>query len=69
MSARVPIPPWALFQIAERDRWQCHVCRQGYLPNDPWEVDHDKSLAKGGTNHLRNLRLSHRSCNRDKAAA
>jgi 5-methylcytosine-specific restriction endonuclease McrA len=58
-----------LFQIAERDRWQCHVCKQGYLPSDPWEVDHDRPLAKGGTNLVSNLRIAHRSCNRDKAAA
>lgn len=66
---RTRVPSWAMFQIAERDQWRCHVCELGYLPHNPWEIDHDKPIAKGGTNHLHNLRLAHRSCNRDKAAA
>lgn len=66
---RLPVPSWALFRIAERDGWKCHVCGFGYLPENPWEVDHDKPLAKGGTNHVRNLRLAHRTCNREKAHA
>lgn len=67
---RLPtIPAWALFRIAERDGWKCHVDGLGYMPNDPWEVDHDLPLVKGGTNHISNLRLCHRSCNRDKGTA
>lgn len=66
---RLPVPAWALFRIAERDQWKCHVCELGYLPDNPWEIDHDVPLAKGGTNHVKNLRLAHRSCNREKAAA
>lgn len=67
--SRLVVPPWALWQIAERDGWRCHVCAQGYAADDPWEIDHDVPLAKGGTNLVKNLRLAHRSCNRDKAAA
>lgn len=66
---RLTVPAWALLRIAERDGWTCHICRQGYLPNDSWEVDHDVALAKGGTNHLKNLRLAHKSCNREKSDA
>lgn len=69
MSKRFPFPLWLVFQIAERDKWTCHICELGYQPDNPWEIDHDKPLAKGGTNHVRNLLLSHRSCNRAKAAA
>lgn len=66
---RLPIPSWALFRIAERDEWKCHVCQLGYLPDNPWEIDHDVALAKGGTNHVNNLRLAHKTCNREKAIA
>jgi 5-methylcytosine-specific restriction endonuclease McrA len=66
---RVKIPTWLLLRIAERDHWICHICGQGYIPGDSWEVDHDIPRAKGGTNHIWNLRLAHRRCNRDKAAA
>ncbi len=68
-SSRFPVPSWALFRIAERDGWKCHVCKLGYLANDPWTIDHDVALANGGTNHIKNLRLSHGSCNREKSAA
>lgn len=68
-AAHFPVPTWLLFRIAERDRWQCHVCEQGYVHGQTWEVDHDKPLAKGGTHLVSNLRLCHSRCNRDKAAA
>lgn len=67
--SRLNAPAWALFRIAERDQWRCHVCGLGYLPNDPWEIDHDKPLSKGGTNHISNLRLAHETCNREKSNA
>lgn len=63
------MPDWLLFRIAERDKWTCHIDGTGYRADDPWEIDHDIALANGGTNHVSNLRLSHRSCNRGKAAA
>lgn len=68
-ALRFPVPEWALLRIAQRDGFTCHICGIGYVPNDPWEVDHDVPLAKGGTNHIRNLRLAHRTCNRDKSDA
>jgi 5-methylcytosine-specific restriction endonuclease McrA len=68
MSRRFSMPPWAYLAIGQRDDWTCH-CGDGYRPDDPWEIDHWKSRAKGGTNHLHNLRLSHRSCNNDKSSA
>ena len=66
---RFAVPTWLLLRIAERDRWLCRECRQGYIRGDTWEIDHDVALAKGGTNHVSNLRLTHGHCNRDKAAA
>jgi 5-methylcytosine-specific restriction endonuclease McrA len=68
-SKRLKPPLWALLQISARDDWKCHVCSLGFEVGNPWEVDHDKPLARGGTNHLANLRLAHRTCNREKAAA
>lgn len=65
-SPRVQIPFKDFLRIAERDRWTCHVCNVGYIPNDPWEVDHVKPISQGGTNHVGNLALTHASCNRDK---
>lgn len=69
MSKRIKIPPWLLLRVAERDKWKCHVCGQGYISGDPWHIDHDKPRAKGGTNHVKNLRLAHRRCNHGKSDA
>jgi 5-methylcytosine-specific restriction endonuclease McrA len=68
-SPRLQVPTSVMLRIAARDQWKCHVCEQGYLPADPWEIDHDKPLAKGGTNHVNNLRLAHKRCNREKSDA
>jgi len=67
--SRTVLPLRYFLQIANRDRYVCHVCEQGYDCNDPWEIDHNGPVARGGTDHLHNLRLCHRSCNRDKAAS
>lgn len=66
---RINVPEWALLKIAERDKWVCHVCNQGYLPYAQWVVDHDKALAKGGGNYVNNLRLAHSRCNNEKSDA
>lgn len=68
-TERLKVPMEYILRIASRDKWTCHVCDGGFRVTDPWEIDHDIPLAQGGTNHLRNLRLCHRSCNRDKGAA
>lgn len=69
MSDRVAFPAEAVLRIAHRDGYRCHVCGQPQRIHDPWEVDHDIALSRGGTNHESNLRLAHRSCNRDKGFA
>lgn len=68
-APRLQVPMPVLLRIAERDKWKCHICEEGYLPDDKWEVDHDKPLAKFGTNHVKNLRLAHATCNRGKSDA
>lgn len=68
-SKRLQLPLDAVLRIAARDGWTCHVCGEGFISDDPWEVDHDVAISRGGSNHLANLRLCHKSCNRDKGAA
>lgn len=68
-SPRIRFPFGVVVRVAARDGYRCHVCEQGFLREEPWEVDHDRPLSKGGTNHLHNLRLAHRSCNREKSNA
>ena len=66
---RLRLPTWAHLAIGQRDNWTCQICQQGYIHGQRWEIDHWKPLAKGGTNHLSNLRLAHSDCNREKASA
>lgn len=68
-SKRLKVPMEYLLRIAARDRWTCHVCELGFKRNDPWELDHDTPIARGGTNLMGNLRLAHRSCNNEKGIA
>jgi 5-methylcytosine-specific restriction endonuclease McrA len=68
-SERLRVPVEYLLLIGARDRWNCHVCELGFKRNDPWELDHLIALSRGGTNHMSNLLLCHKSCNREKGAA
>jgi 5-methylcytosine-specific restriction endonuclease McrA len=44
---------------------RCHLCKQGPIDDDPWEVDHLRPRARGGDlTDWNNLDLAHRSCNR-----
>lgn len=55
--------------IAMRDGGSCYICGQGQDAHDPWEIEHVKPKALGGTDDLGNLALAHRSCNRAKGIA
>ena len=58
--------------IADRDRWQCGICREpvprAVLYPDPLygTLDHVIPVTEGGTNDLWNLRLAHMRCNRSR---
>jgi 5-methylcytosine-specific restriction endonuclease McrA len=67
-SERLRLPISAVLALAARDGYRCHICGLGFMVDDPWEIDHDVPLARGGTNHERNLRLTHATCNRGKAS-
>lgn len=69
MKRRPNFPALLVLAVAFRDGYRCHVCGDGYDPADPWQIDHDVAVARGGRHSLKNLRLAHASCNRDKGAA
>jgi RNA-directed DNA polymerase len=52
--------------IALRDGGNCYLCHQPEDADDPFEIEHVKPVRFGGTDHVSNLRLAHRSCNRHK---
>lgn len=54
--------------VFERDKGMCGICVTPVDPASPWEVDHVIPISKGGAHSYANVQLSHRSCNRSKAA-
>ena len=61
-TKRKPIPKSVREEVFKRDNYRCVMC--GSTKN--LEVDHDESLANGGTNHIDNLQTLCRDCNRRK---
>lgn len=53
--------------LAKRQHYRCAQCGLLFEPGDEMELDHFIPLVKGGSNHVRNMRLLHASCNRAKA--
>ena len=48
-----------LAPIVKANATQCHICKQGYKDDDPWEADHlDPALGDASP-----LAAAHRSCN------
>jgi len=46
----------------------CGICGEAVEMKSRWEVDHIIPISKGGTHCYANVQLSHRKCNRSKAA-
>ena len=61
-TKRKPIPKAVREEVFKRDNYCCVKC--GSTKN--LEVDHDESLANGGTDHIDNLQTLCRDCNRRK---
>lgn len=63
-----------LTQIYERTDGRCHICHKKLAfinygrerARGAWEVEHSRSRANGGTNHINNLFPACIACNREK---
>jgi 5-methylcytosine-specific restriction endonuclease McrA len=63
--------------VFELTRGKCHLCYKQLSFNTygihgargAWHVDHSLPIARGGTNHLNNLRAACITCNLDKSTA
>lgn len=61
--------PMTVVELAERDRWRCHLCRKRVDRRLRWphprsaSRDHLVPVADGGTNDPANLALAHLECN------
>lgn len=54
-------------KLRDRDGDDCQICG---LPlaslDEPWHIDHIEPQSLGGSDDLRNLRLTHESCNMER---
>ena len=64
-TKREHIPKAVREAVLKRDNYRCVNC--GSTRN--LEVDHDKPLANGGTNHIDNLQTLCQDCNRRKGVS
>lgn len=64
-SEKEPVDYW---RITQRDRMVCHICKTPVRSKSELEFDHVIPLAKGGPHVETNIAVSHRRCNRQKAA-
>lgn len=64
--------PVLLAEIAERDRWRCHICRTRVGKKVAWphprsaSLDHLVPISELGAHDPTNVRLAHLSCNSSK---
>jgi 5-methylcytosine-specific restriction endonuclease McrA len=65
---RVSLPPSTRWAILKRDHYRCVMCGKSPAahPGLELEVDHIKSVARGGTNDETNLRTLCNPCNQGK---
>ena len=63
--AMVAFEDFAFCEIADRDGWVCHICRQTVLPEQA-SLDHVIPISKGGPHTRDNVKLAHLLCNQRK---
>lgn len=64
---REPLPPTLRQRVIDRDGYVCQICKQDVEPGDV-HIDHIKPYSKGGRHVLRNLQVTHSTCNLRKGA-
>jgi hypothetical protein len=62
-----PSERFGLLEIAERDNWECHICRKPVKQTD-WSMDHLIPMSQGGWHLRSNVALAHRLCNSRRGA-
>lgn len=55
-------------RILERDGMFCYICQSPIGSDEKMDFDHVIPLSRGGAHHETNIRVSHMTCNRRKAA-
>ncbi len=67
MTKRITITPKRRAEVFRDAGGICHLCSRKIAPGEPWEVEHRKPLALGGTNDPENLFPAHVDCHAGKS--
>ena len=57
----------AVRKLAKAQGWLCPLCGERLRNGTPFNVDHIRPKAKGGSNSLKNKQITHAVCNTRKA--
>lgn len=57
---------WRIIALKRRDGLKCWLCHKRFVKGDTVTIDHAIPKARGGSNHLSNLRLAHEHCNNER---
>jgi 5-methylcytosine-specific restriction endonuclease McrA len=55
-------------RIVRANAMRCHICGEGWRPDDPWVADHIIPRTYGGSDDIENLAEAHASCNGRRGA-
>lgn len=59
----------ARFQLLQREKFRCHLCRGLIHVGQGWDISHEIPLGLHGADDDANRRAAHRKCHRDHTAA
>lgn len=69
MKARARLSTLQRFELLQREKFRCHLCKGLIYVGQRWEVSHEIPLALGGADDDTNRRAAHwRPCHRDRTA-
>lgn len=69
MNRRTRLSTTARFELLQREKYRCHLCRGLIYVGQAWDISHEIPLELGGADDELNRRAAHRKCHRDHTAA
>jgi hypothetical protein len=66
---RIRLSTTARFELLQREKYRCHLCRGLIYVGQAWDVSHEIPLELNGADDYFNRRAAHRKCHRGHTAA
>lgn len=65
---RIRLSTLQRFELLQREKFRCHLCRGLILVGQAWDVSHEIPLGLDGADDEANRRAAHRKCHRRRTA-